>query len=631
MGKRTFDEAVKTQPKTQRRRPDRAKRLELRKSIENFAITSSFGGRVVRECHSSVKAFIQETIDDYVLSISQMAVRASLVCNEVLFKFFDDNLGEPPIGDPAFFRQCFTGVGQDKVVKDVMMTVFEDHPEISRHEGDWASITYAVNQYRTTFQTSIFYNFDRRLGKLVSEWVNKFHPAAEDGVVGTLIRNILGIKGDAAPMTEDMRVFVKAMRESFNHPDNFDARETKIDILLRYSYIILMSHRKYGLPGGFSLAPLCCTRRHHISIDSTVLYCILRKTAKYFGETAPDWIKMITALTMTEFLQEDQSGPYTNRQYAWMHFFDAFSLSSYDFSGRIVTDGIKTSVIFERPKKSATADRDEMHVRNRFMVASAERVVSIDPGRTNLVTSLEVDEKGKELFRALTRRSYYNTFNHAVETLKRWNARLQDVDEQLSLYSPRTSFSILREGYIGVYLHQYDRIWHERGSKRHARMRFYIKSKKRSYLDKFFQGFVSPGRPDPVILYGAARLRSHGTKGELAVPVKAVLTACRRYFWTILVDEFRTSKRHSRCHLDMHPVRTRPAHGDETFRERRQRTVRGLYYCAKCQKFVDRDRDACRSIMEAGLSDSRPDYLCRVQEAVPKRPLDKLPVSARRR
>jgi hypothetical protein len=633
MGKRSFNQATKTERKTKRQRPDRSQRSALRKTIENFVITASFGGRLLRECPRAVKAYIQETIDDYVLAISQMAVRGSLVFNEVLFRYFDDDLGMPPIGDVTFFRQCFTGVGKHQVVTDILQTVFKECPTIPRHVGDWAPITYAVKQYQTAFQTSIFYNFDRRLAKLVSAWVDKFCPNAPDGVVGALISGILGHhendnESNPIQLTEEMNAFVLAMRKRFGHPDTFDSSACGLDTLVRYSYIILKCHREYGLPGGFSLAPLCGMRRHHISIDSSALYCILRKTAKYFKETAPDWIQMIASLTMTEFLQEDETGPYTYRLYAWMHFFDTFSLSGRDFTGRLLTDGIKTSVVFERPKEAVT-DRDEVDKRNRAMVQSAERIIAIDPGRTNLVTSLEVDVDGKEIFRTLTKRSYYNSFNYAVETLKRWNARLRDVDEEFSLYSPRTGFSILREGYIGVYFQQYDRIWHERGSKRHARMRFYIASKKRSALDKFFQGFVSPGQPNPVVLYGAARLRSHGMRGELAVPVKRVLTVCRRFFWTVLVDEFRTSKRHSKCHLDMHPVRTRPAHADETRGDRRRRTVRGLYYCGKCKKFVDRDRDACRSIMDVGLSEIRPTYLGRGGVAVWKCAVDKLPVSRR--
>jgi hypothetical protein len=629
MGKRKYNEAVKTERKTDVRRPDRAKRLALRKTIEDFAITGSFGGRLAHQCLPAIKRYFQETIDEYVLSISQMAVRASLVCNEVLFKYFDDGLGAPPIGETTFFRQCFTGVGKHQVVKDVLLTVFHDRLEIPRHEGDWASITYAVNQYQTSFRNSIIGNFDKRLGKLVSEWVHKFSPTARDGVVGSMIRSILGQPGDEIDsdllLTEEMCVFVSTMREKFDHPLNFDSSEAKIDLLLKYSYIILTCHREYGLRGGFSLAPLCGMRRHHISIDSTVLYSILRKTAKYFNETAPDWIRTITSLTSTEFMQKDESGPYTYRQYAWMHFFNVFGLSSKDFAERILTDGVKCSVMFTRPKRTPSADPDETHLQNWIMISSAERVVAIDPGRTNLVTALEIDGNGKEIFRALTRRSYYDTFSHAVQGLKRSNERLRDVDEEFSLYSPRSSLSILREGYIGVYFQQYDRIWHERGSKRHARARFYIMSKKRSALDKFFQQFKSPDQPDPIVLYGAARMRSHGTRGELAVPVKGVLKACKRYFCTVMVDEYRTSKRHSKCHLDMHPVRTRSRYEEETRRERSKRTVRGLYYCGNCKKFVDRDRDACRSIMEAGMSAIRPDYLCRGTKAVWTSPVDKLP------
>ena len=120
-------------------------------------------------------------------------------------------------------------------------------------------------------------------------------------------------------------------------------------------------------------------------------------------------------------------------------------------------------------------------------------------------------------------------------------------------------------------------------------------------------------------------MRSHGTKGELAVPVKKVLDVCRKYFTTILVDEYLTTKRHSKCHLDMHPVRTCTMDREETRVERNKRTVRGLYYCGRCKIFVDRDRDACRCIMEAGLSLLRPSYLSRRQKTIKRAPVDKLP------
>lgn len=612
-------------PKTDRKRPDVARRLSLRKELSDFAVKVSFGGRLVQSC-PNVKNFIQCLVDDYVLSISQMTVRGSLVFNEVLHSFASE--GRVPEDMDTLLRACFTGVGGPAVVQNVNITTMASHPPIERHQGDWAIVTYAVNQYKTAFENATVYNFESRLAGLISAWVDKYRSTrARDGAISMILRHVLHKPKPDDALAGQEKIFADYLRARVAYDGDPDTLQMKARDLVLCTHRILECYVEFMVPGGFTMAPVSRVKRHHIAIDSTALYCIVRRVFKYFGDSSPTWVRVVAQMDKATFLQSRPEDAYTWRQYAWMHFYSYFDLKRDDFGERIVTDGVSCSVMFRRPK-SEKVDDDVLH----HFVRDAVRVVAIDPGRTNMVTALDIVD-GEEVWRVLTRREYYNSFATQTKTLAAWNARIQDIDQQFGDYSLRTSVSWLREGYIGVYCTQFARLWYERGSKRHARVRLAVASQKRSCLDRFFQSFCIRGQPDPVVFYGAAHLRSHGTRGELAVPVKGVYMACARKFLTLKVDEYLTTKRHSVCHMDMHSVRNCREVGQggaETRRERNARDVRGLKFCPKCKLFVNRDRDACRSILHVGRSLERPQYLRHEEGGVRVYSLDKLPPRVRR-
>lgn len=613
-------------PKTERKRPDVARRKALRRALSDFAVKVSFGGRLAPEC-PNVKTFIQGLVDDYVLSISQMAVRGSLVFNEVLHHFASEGRVPEDLDMDALLRACFTGIGGPDIVRDINQSTLASHPPIERHQGDWQMVTYAVNQYKTAFENATVYNFESRLAGLISAWANKYRSTrTRDGAIGMILRHVLHKPRPDDALEGQERIFADYLRGRIAYTGAPDPLDMRAQDLVLYTHRILECYVEFMVPGGFTMAPVCQVKRHHISIDSTALYCIIRRIYKYFGDSSPTWVQTVAQMDRATFLQSRPEDAYTWRQYAWMHFYSYLDLKREDFGERIVTNGVSCSVMFRRTKR----EKVDEEVLRKF-VRDAECVVAIDPGRANLITALFV-VGGREIWRILTRRAYYDSFASQAKVLKAWDARLQDIDQQFGDYSLRTSVSWLREGHIGVYCTQFARLWYERGSKRRARVRLDILSRKRSCLDRFFQGFRTPGQPDPVVFYGAARLRSHGTKGELAVPVKAAYMACARKFLTVKVDEYLTTKRHSVCHSDMHPVRNwrEGTQEGETRRERKARDVRGLKFCTKCKLFVNRDRDACRCILEIGRSEERPQYLRREEGGVVVAPLDKLPPRQRR-
>ena len=210
----------------------------------------------------------------------------------------------------------------------------------------------------------------------------------------------------------------------------------------------------------------------------------------------------------------------------------------------------------------------------------------------------------------------YSTNGHVRPyKLKRWEDALRDINDQLSTCSLRTSDSGLCSAYRRVYFQNYNRMWAVRFQKKQARERFHVFSTKRSLLDGFFMSFVKHDRRQPVILYGASIGPSHG-RGELSVPVKKVFAACKRFFPTIKVNEHLTTKCHSICGAITHPLKNR----GET------KKTHGVLYCPSCKLFVNRDRDASKSIRKIGLSTERPHEYALDRRYAVMQPLQVLPV-----
>ena len=161
--------------------------------------------------------------------------------------------------------------------------------------------------------------------------------------------------------------------------------------------------------------------------------------------------------------------------------------------------------------------------------------------------------------------------------------------------SVRTSSEALSYAYRQVLVRNYDRLWQLRFSKKRAREALACYAGKQKVLDSFFSSFAHTGDEKPIIAYGAASFKPGG-KGEVNVPVKGVLKACRKQYQTILVNEYLTTKVHHACGQRLNPVARRSAVPPV-------RAVRGLCWCQTCSKFVSRDGNAAHNILRVFESD----------------------------
>lgn len=573
------------------KRPDVARRKQEAKLFRQYVVKASFTGLLNPDLGQDGKIVFNEVLEEHIEAISKMSVQASLVANETLLKYL--RRGQLPTLDVTFFRRCMTANGEsDEILQAVLDRHFGNHPPIDRTIGDWQLVTWAAKQLYTNFQNNIWMNFESRLFGFVKEWVRICNVG--EYLVPVIFRLILGRSiYDTYVLPQGVWRFIGAMRASlgFDPEEGYPMAEfiperAPLEVMIRFSFEILDFYLFHGLPGGFSLVPVHKVKRHYVTLCTTGLYLVLSNIFRRMGESTPEWIQEVT-------LQQQSLAIEEYRDLMWRRTFRLDRLSRGEFHWMIETDGVAASVHFRKRKKTDTGTSSLSPTE-----IAAQRVIAIDPGRKNLITACEKLDDDRYRFWSLSRGGYYGSFQSSTKKLARWESALADINAQLSNFSIRSADPELCAGYRRVYFEQYNRWWDAKLQKKWAREKFYVYSAKRSCIDRFFGSFCVAGQERPVVLYGAVKLRSHGP-GELSVPVKRVFEACKRFYATIKVNEYLTTQCHSVCHARMHPVKNEGAN----------RPAHGLKYCARCKMFVNRDRDACKSILHAGTSNPRPAYL----------------------
>jgi len=592
---KTSSSSDDVESKPRAKRPDKAQKLQSRNGTKTTTVKASFLGRWTPYSTDDVKSIFDELLFGYVSSISQMIVRGSMIANEAILNYLRE--GQIPPISSTFFRQCMVAESTDPVINYTIQNEFVDHPEIPRFIGDGFSINYAANLYTTVFDNNLWMPFESRLKGYVKDWVgvNDVDPALTNVIVCRITGRTHWLP---TVLPQNVWEFIVSERLLLGNPDVLYPESTQSDILLRYTFHILEYKRLHGCDHGFSIAPLNKIRRHHVVIDTTVLYVMLSEVFKRLGEESPEWIQEVALLS-----KEDAIHPY--RDFMWERMVDYVGLSCHTFGHSITTNGVEFCAKFLRPKtKEKDKELDLPTILQKLDPTAIIRVISIDPGRTNLITAYD---PLYDKFYTLTRRGYYSAIEGSLDRINKWERQLQDINEMLSEYSLRSSDLETCRGYRRVYFKVYNRLWTARLEKKRAKESFRVYSVKRSVIDRFFMSFMAGGLPKPIIAYGAATMCSGG-RGEMSVPVKRVFDACRRFYLTFKVNEHLTTQ----CHSE---VRKRGL----------AKPVRGLKYCLQCHKFVNRDRDASKSINDVCSSTSRPHYLRFNRPYEWKQTLDLLP------
>lgn len=241
------------------------------------------------------------------------------------------------------------------------------------------------------------------------------------------------------------------------------------------------------------------------------------------------------------------------------------------------------------------------------------RVIGNDPGRVNLFYGAEKLENDSFKYYKLSRKQFYHESGVFTARTKseKWNSKIQKTLDLLSFTDKKATTKKEFLKYTKTVLDNYDTFWSHFCQKKWSRQRFRLYSGKQKCYANFFNSLRDEtSDKELVIAYGDAGFAST-CKKEVSAPTTRIKTECRKRFKTVLIDEFRTSKIHSKTDTLLLKVKTEE-----------NREVRGLLWCSSTidSKFVNRDKNAAENMERIFTLETRPLIMSRKGEKFPETP-----------
>jgi hypothetical protein len=336
----------------------------------------------------------------------------------------------------------------------------------------------------------------------------------------------------------------------------------------------------------FDLVPICRIRAHFITIDSYVLYGLLKEVGLVeCNETV--FVSMADEHWRSTFcIGKLENG---NRTFTKTMDSDGISLCLHQMRVRNGTDDLRAngSVSFD--------------------LVPNDRVVGIDPGGCTIMHAAEILPNGCVVSYELSRCQYYKESGmiDAKRHTEKWNSDIKVSLVALSTVSSKGASLQSFQAYMAVLMQHAEELWLEYMRPRWARQRLRLYGgKKRCFANYFNRLEETSGGRRTVIAYGAAKF-APCAPGRLAAPTTTAYKECSYRFPTVLIDEFRTTQINHETGAAM----------DKVVRIDTGAAVRGLLWCSSTNptggKFVNRDQNAAINMLRCLALPTRPVELCR--------------------
>ena len=571
------------------KRPDRAQRRKKAKHFDERVVKCSLPGALLEKT-------LQPEIEKWVLTVSKITNRGSLIFNHLLLHCLTTNTALPDLTNLTLFVQIFNiGIGKllkpNPLLETIWSLYFKDtFPIIQKCRGGLQAYTYAAKKYMTNFKNSIMFAFEGRQKAFLKHWSSQYNIVKEDTYA---IRCAINGWECRRTVPETAKTFVKEQKQLLG-TTNIDTPGITtfwlgdhIEQVLRYFYFILQYNEQFEDTRRFTLAPVSRIKRHFLTIDTRVFY---------------EMMKNIGLINCNEKKFQEMKDEQFDSVFRVRH------LSKGQFTYLLETDGVSVSVHFRTPrilpdKESPMTVNRQLPTRpgSQHLKATSGRVIAIDPGRSNLMFGVERLPDGNVKTYKLTRNQYYTEagMKERNKKTKYWEAQIATEEELYARHSIKTTRQTEWEKFLKDYSSVYDTLWNAKTQKKWAREAFRVYCLRNSVLDRFFQSMN--GEESPTIAYGAARFNPNN-KNELSAPTTYLSKRCEKHHPTVFVDEFNTTKVCSHCNEKLYSV---AIDGKEK---------RGLRWCCstKCRSFRNRDLNAALNILRCFKSPTnRPSSLCR--------------------
>ena len=526
-------------------------------------------------------------IEEWVINSSKIAFRGSLIVNHFLLYCINNGLQLPDLDDRLFYHQAFTigltgSISCSKEVpylKDFVINNQKFYQELNRITGDTQLIHYLADQYMVNFSNSLICNFEKRQRLFINK-IGIQNNWTKDQCYDILCSINNWNHKNVLDKSEEIQTLIKKHKQILQLNDNEKLSDywikKNLNNILIYQYYILKYFEVNNIKS-FNLAPIYSMGRKFITIDSKILYFLMKQAKLYDGNEK-------------EFIKDKDK--YFNQV------FNIKKLSKKEFGYFLQTDGTSLCVHFHTPIiKFEIKDKQEIKDKD-------ERVIAIDPGRTNLIYGVEEIGNNKFVTYKLTKKQYYNDahFTRNKKKLENYNKNVEELTTELTKYSSKTCDIEKYELFLIKIKQNIDVLQSHYMNIKCAKIKMDNYIHKNKTVDKFFNTMKKKGEKEPTIAYGAAKFAPNG-KGELSAPTTFLAKKCAKKFKIKFVDEFRTTKCCADCESELKLMK------------RGSLDIRGLKCCrsSKCFKFPlkSRDKNAGKNILICYKLPNRPNYLSR--------------------
>jgi hypothetical protein len=657
--------------------------------LDNYILKKTYGREFTK------RKFIDFVLK-YVRTASQSIHKGSILVNLFLLEALEDN--SPYYDDMVRlvnsynFSYNFLSVGLCRVlsntfINDLWDKFFKGHPFKSKISKPQDICSQVFNNYGGTYDTnfhnSLWMNYKERQSRYIKHWLinndydylpyfvqakinnwnyvsrNVEQKAKEDNLPPELVKFI---KNERKEMGIDQE------SETFYVYDDWLKKKERKIVLIKYYYKILSYSDKFKNIKKFSLAPITKISNVHIPIDSQTLYQIMQNFLKEIGipqeqtvldnftqtkaiANEKDFWRLIFKVPMIQNMKANKNKPLHKRSY---------------FTYHLDTDGYAVSLHFKKKdaeKKLSDKQLDALEIQK--LQIKNPRIIAFDPGRTNILSGIEIDENGNYKKFELKKSEYYSATGMNEEAAYK-KFRMETIAREELIFrefSLKTTKIGTYKAFIRNYLKVYQKLWKTKASKKWLAWKFRGYVLKSRFIDNLVNAIVGDV-PDKkaekeriLIAYGDAKFSPTG-KGERAGPTSWLSKQIAKKLKTVFINEYNTTKKCHDCEKTLSPVNEKisvaemkrrknkrlkkkekvefameekeeKVEGDDAIKMQTVE-IRGLKWCSTCCTLKNRDLNAALNIRKLlvykrknykkGLN-LRPHYLSRECKNPKKKPV----------
>ena len=305
---------------------------------------------------SVVQKSLLPVIQEWVLNVSKATQCGALVFNRLLLYCL--NLPGQPLPDfrnERIYYHCFRICSKARVpnpnpnpnpnlanfpLVEVWNRSFRDFPTTTPLPGDYQAYTYAAQKYMTNFINSLVYTFDGRQTGYITRWCEQTQIPKRH--VRAIRYAINGWRCDAE-VPQGAQAFVQEQRLLLRGNDGNEVitrewRKQNMPMVVKYFHHILQFMETLGDGKLFSLAPLCRIKSHFLTIDTKILYYMMKR------EVNPP---LTTARNEDVFRASDN--------FRRVFKLDGLCSGRFRFSDIVETDGVSVCFHFRIPEEERAA------------------------------------------------------------------------------------------------------------------------------------------------------------------------------------------------------------------------------------------------------------------------------------